>query len=69
MEKKKKITFWAHEKAFDRVPRKVFKLAMMKKGIPEVLVRSAMNLHEGTNTGVRLDSELLEEFMVNWRGI
>ena len=27
------------EKAFDRVPRKVFEWAMMENGIPEVLVR------------------------------
>ena len=26
------------EKAFDRVPRKVFELAMRKKGMPDILV-------------------------------
>ena len=32
------------EKAFDRIPRKVLECAMMKKGIPEVLLRSVMSL-------------------------
>ena len=35
------------EKAFDRVPRKVMEQVVRKKGIPEVLVRSAMSLYEG----------------------
>ena len=35
------------EKAYDRVPRKVLKLASRKKGMPEVLVRSGMSLYEG----------------------
>ena len=52
------------EKVFDRVPRKVFKRALMKKGIPDVLVRSVMNLYEGAKTRVRVDSELSEEFEV-----
>ena len=34
------------EKAFDRVPRKVFEWAMRKKGITEVLIRSVMSLYE-----------------------
>ena len=37
---------------------------MRKKGIPEVLVRSVMSLYEGAKTGVRMDSELSEEFEV-----
>ena len=45
------------EKAFERVPRKVLVWAMRKKGIPEVLVRSVMNLYEGARTRVRVDSE------------
>ena len=52
------------EKAFDRVPRKVLKWAMRKKGIPEVLLRSVMSLYEGAKTRVRVDSELSEEFKV-----
>ena len=38
------------EKTFDRVPRNVFEWAMGKKGIPDVLVRSAMSLYEGAKT-------------------
>ena len=37
---------------------------MMKKGIPEVLVRSVTSLHEGTKMRVRVDFELTEEFEV-----
>ena len=37
---------------------------MQKKGIPEVLVRSVISLHEGAKTRVRLDSGLAEEFEV-----
>ena len=49
------------EKAFDRVPRKMLELALRKKGIPEVWVRSVMNLYEGAKMTVRVDSELTEE--------
>ena len=49
------------EKAFDRIPRKMLELALRKKGIPEVLVRSVMSLNERTKTRVRVDSELSEE--------
>ena len=48
-------------KAFDRVPRKVLEWALRKKGIPEVLVRSMMNLYDGAKTRVRVDSELSGE--------
>ena len=44
------------EKAFDRILRKVLELAMRKRGIPEVLVRSVMCLYEGAKTRVRVDS-------------
>ena len=50
------------ENAFDSVPRKVFEWAMRKKGISEVLVRSVTSLCEGAKTGVRVNSELSEEF-------
>ena len=51
-------------KAFDKVPREVLELAMRKKGIPDIFVRSAMSLYEGAKTRVGEDSELLEEFEV-----
>ena len=35
---------------------------MRKKGIPDVLVRSVMNLNEGTKARIRVNSELSEEF-------
>ena len=54
----------ALEKAFDRVPRKVFEWTMWKIGIPEVLVRSVMSLYEGAKTRFRVDPELSEEFEV-----
>ena len=53
------------EKAFDRVPRIALDRAMRKKGIPEILVRSAMSLYVGAKTRVRVDSVLSEEFEVN----
>ena len=37
---------------------------MRKKGIPDVLVRSVMNLYEGARTRVGVDCELSEEFEV-----
>ena len=52
------------ENAFDRVPEKVLKWAMRKKGIPEVLVKSVISCYEGAKTRVRVDSELSEEFEV-----
>ena len=52
------------EKALDRVPTKVMELAMRKKGIPEVVVRSVIYQHDGAKTRVRVDSELSEEFEV-----
>ena len=47
------MCFVDQEKAFDKVPRKVLELAMRKKGISEVLVRSVMSLFEGAKTRVR----------------
>ena len=49
------------EKGFDRVPMNVLEWAMRKKGTPDVLVRSIMNLYEGAKTRVRVDSELSQE--------
>ena len=52
------------EKAVDRVPRKVLGWATRKKGIPDVLVRSVMCVHEGAKIRVRVDYELSEKFEV-----
>ena len=38
--------------------------AMREKGIPKLLVRSVMSLHEGARTRIGVDSELSEEFNV-----
>ena len=54
------------EKAFDRVSRKVMEWALIKKGLPEVLVQAAMTLYEGSRTKIR--SGASEEFGV-WVGV
>ena len=58
------MCFMDLEKAFDRVPRKVLEWAMRKKGIPEVLIRSAISLYEGPKTKVNMDCELSEDLEV-----
>ena len=65
-DKKKKlyICFVDTEKAFDRVPRKVMKWSMRKKGLSEVSVRVVMSLYHGAKTKVLVESELCEEYMV-----
>ena len=52
------------EKAFDRVPRRVMEWAMRKKGLPEILAKAVMSLHEGAETKVRVGSGLSKEFFV-----
>ena len=42
------------EKAFDRIPRKVMKWALRKKGLTEVLVQAVMSLYEGSRMKVRV---------------
>ena len=59
------MSFVDLEKAFDRVPRNVLEWATRNKEIPEVLVRSVMNMYKGAKTRVGMDSELSEEFEVN----
>ena len=63
-EKKLYMCFVDLEKAFVRVPRKVFEWAMRKRGIPEVRVRAVMSLYEGAKTRVRVGLELSDEFEV-----
>ena len=38
--------------------------ALRKKGIPDAIVRSMMNLLEGAKTRIRMNSDLSEEFEV-----
>ena len=64
MLKKKVVCFVDLEKALDRFSRKVLEWALRKKGIPDVLVRSVMNVHEGSKTSARVDSKLSVEFEV-----
>ena len=42
----------------------MLELATRKKEIPEVWVKSLMSLYKGAKTGVRVCSELSEEFEV-----
>ena len=42
---------------FGRVPRNVLEWAIRKKGVPVVLVRSVMSLHEGVRMRVGVDYE------------
>ena len=51
------------EKAFDRVPRRVMKRPMRKKGLPEILIKAGMSLYEGAETKVIVGSGLSEEFL------
>ena len=46
-EKKLYKCFVDLEKASDRVPRKVLEWAIRKKGIPDIMVRSVINVYEG----------------------
>ena len=65
--KKLYMCFVDLEIAFDRVPWKVLQWALRKKGMPDVLIRSLMNLYDGAKTRVKVDSELSEEFEVKVR--
>ena len=50
--------------AFDRVPRKMMKWALRKKGLAEVLVQAVMSLYQGSRTKVRVGSGTSDEFGV-----
>ena len=63
-DKKLYMCFVDMEKAFDRVPRKVMKCAMKKKGLSEVIVWAVMSLYDGAKTRARVRSAYLEEFEV-----
>ena len=64
--KKKKLymCFVDLEKAFDRVPRKVIRWALRKKGVSEKLVEAVMRLYDGVRTKVRVGNGLSEAFEV-----
>ena len=57
--------FVDHEKAFDRVPKKVVEWAMRKKGIPEALGTAVMSQYKGARTKVKVGTHLSEEYEVN----
>ena len=44
------MCFLGPDKAFGRVPWKVFEWAMRKNGMPEVLARLVMSWYEGVKT-------------------
>ena len=62
--KKLCMCFVDMEKAFDRVPRKVMKWVIRKKGLSEVMIRAVMRLYDGAKTRVRVGSAYLEELKV-----
>ena len=57
-EKRLYMCFVNPEKSFGRVPLNVLEWAMRKKGIPEVLVRSVVNLYDEEKAKISVDSEL-----------
>ena len=64
VDKKLYMCFVDMEKAFDRIPRKVIEWALRKKSLPERLVRTVMDLYEGSKTKVRVGNGYSEEFLV-----
>ena len=65
--KKLYMCFMDLKKAFYRVPRKILQWEMMKKGIPEILVRSVMSLNEGAKIRVRKNFYFYDELEVKVR--
>ena len=55
--------FCGPRESFCQITKKACELTMRKKGIPEVLVRSVMSLHDGVKRSLS-DSDLTEEFEV-----
>ncbi|CAK9296894.1 unnamed protein product [Gordionus sp. m RMFG-2023] len=54
-EKKHYYAFVDLEKAFDRVPREITRLALRKSGVEEWLVTAVMAMYVGAQTAVRTD--------------
>ena len=63
-DKKLYMCFVDMEKAFDRVPTKVMKWAMRKKGLSEVIVREVMSLYDDAKTRVKVGPAYSKEFEV-----
>ena len=63
-DKKLYVRFVVMEKAVDRVPRKVMKWVMKKKGLSEIMVWAVMSLYDGAKTRVRVGAAYSEEFEV-----
>ena len=60
------MCFVVLDKPFDRVPRKVLEWAMMKKGIPEVLVRSVMRCMRELGQGLEWILICQRSFRLKW---
>ena len=61
--------WWAfvdHEKAFDRVPRKVVEWAMRKLGVEEWLVRAVMAIYKHARTRIRSYGGSVSEWCKCW---
>ena len=52
------------EKDFDRVPRKLIRFALRRKGVSEYLVDGVMSLYKGCKTAVSVNGELSSSFSV-----
>ena len=52
------------EKDFDRVPRKLIRFALRRKGVSEYLVDGVMFLYKGCKTAVSVNGELSSSFSV-----
>ena len=68
-DKKLYMCFMDLEKAFDRVPRRVVRWALRKKGLPEILVKAMISLYEGSKTKIKVGSEFSQKFFVAVGGI
>ena len=58
------FTFVYLEKAFDRVPREVIRLALRWKGVPEYLLNEVMSLYKCCKTAVLVDGKLSSSYFV-----
>ena len=61
-DKKLYLCFVDLEKAFGRIPRRVMQWVLRKKGLPEILVKAVISLHEGSKMKVKVGSKFSKEF-------